>query len=443
MASHTDNVSLFSTPAYDSTVRSVEWVQYRPVGQLNSDGALEFNVSGNSTKYIDLKNTRLKIKFRILQGNGNIVPPMRSKEKKPIPDASKVGPVNLFLQTMWRQVDVTIQQQLVSPNISTNYPYKAYLETLLNYGWGAKDTQIDSQIYRKDTGSSDQADPAEGSNMGLLTRSTLTEGSKFVDIEGPVHVDICQQNRYILNGVQVNFKLWPSSNQFKLMSSNPTADYKLDIQEAVLKVCMIELSPDVLIAHAETLKHGPAKYFYDRTDVRSYAIAKGQYSCCLEDVYQGEVPNQVIIGFVASDAFMGTYRKSPFRFQTYNCNFIGFYVDGKSLPTEPLTPNYKTGNYLSAFMTLFGDKYQRDFGNDITRRDYVHGYCLYVFDICQNACERFTSRTMKGHTRLEVKFAQPLPEAVTLIAYANFPGLMEIDETRNVNIMERRQLTNV
>ena len=50
---------------------------------------------------------------------------------------------------------------------------------------------------------------------------------------------------------------------------------------------------------------------------------------------------------------------------------------------------------------------------------------------------------MKGHTRLEVKFAQPLPEAVTLIAYANFPGLMEIDETRNVNIMERCQLTNM
>ena len=131
MANHGDSVSLFNVPVYDNTVRGIEWVQHRPVGQLNSDGALEFNVSGNSTKYIDLKNTRLKIKFRIVLANGKTVPSMRPDGNKPVPDIAKVGPVNLFLQSMWRQVDVSVQQQLISPNISTNYPYKAYLETVL------------------------------------------------------------------------------------------------------------------------------------------------------------------------------------------------------------------------------------------------------------------------------------------------------------------------
>ena len=436
MANHGDSVSLFNVPVYDNTVRGIEWVQHRPVGQLNSDGALEFNVSGNSTKYIDLKNTRLKIKFRIVLANGKTVPSMSPDGNKPVPDIAKVGPANLFLQSMWRQVDVSVQQQLISPNISTNYPYKAYLETVLDYGWAAKDSQLQSQLYCKDTGKADSADPVDGSNMGLMFRSNLTDGSKTIDVEGPVHTDICQQDRYMLNGVQVNFKFWPSSNPFKLMSPNTAATYKVDIQEAVLKVCMVELAPDVVLAHTETLKHGPAKYFYDRTDMRAHAVAQGQYSCCLEDIYQGEVPNQVVIGLVDSDAYMGNYTKNPFRFKTYDCNFIGFYVDGKSMPAEPLTPNYKDGNYLSAYMTLFRDKYLKNFGNDITRTEYGHGYCLYVFDICQNSCDRFTQRAMKGHTRLEVKFARPLPEAVTLIVYARFPGLLEVDEARNVIMTE-------
>ena len=264
----------------------------------------------------------------------------------------------------------------------------------------------------------------------------FTEQSKIVDLEGPLNMDICQQNRYILNGVQVNFKLWPSSTPFKLMSSNPNADYKVEIKEAVLKVCMVEVAPQVVVAHAETLKQGPAKYFYGRSDVKSHAIAKGQYSCSLEDIYQGEVPQQLVIGFVSSEGFMGSYVRNPFEFKPYNCSFIGFYVEGRSTPWEPITPQFKTNNYLSAYMTTFGnDGYQQNFGHDISREDYPKGYCLFVFDICQNSCDNINPQMAKQHTRLEVKFAEPLPEAVTLIAFAKFPGLVEIDQARNVKVL--------
>ena len=251
------------------------------------------------------------------------------------------------------------------------------------------------------------------------------------------------QSRYILNGVQVGFKFWPSSNQFKLMSLSKSDDFKVEIKEAVLKVCMIEVSPEVVIAHAETLQYGAAKYFYQRTDMKSFAIAKGQYSCCVEDIYQGEVPSRVVIGFVSSEAFMGSYVKNPFNFQTFALSFAGFYIDGKSMPAEPLMPNYKAGNYLSAYMTTFEENYQKNFGHYITRDDYIRGNCLYVFDICQNHCERFALNVKRGHTRLEVKFAEALPEAVTMVVMAKFPGMLEmleIDQTRTVKTMSPSQM---
>ena len=162
MIGHSDNVSLFYTPVRDTSVRGIEWIEHRPVGELNSEGALEFNVSGNGTKYIDLQKTRLKIKFRIVQSNGDAIPRAVGEGGKPIPNAAKVGPVNLFLQSMFRQVDVSLQQQVISPNIATKYPYKAIIETLLNYGQDAKRTQLQSELFFKDQGDVASTDPVQG-----------------------------------------------------------------------------------------------------------------------------------------------------------------------------------------------------------------------------------------------------------------------------------------
>ena len=317
MSGHTDSLSLYYTPTNDTSVKNVEWVDYRPVGELRSGGALEFNISGNSSKYIDLKNTRLKIKFRILQGDGKPLPTTAGAKDADRVKAS-VAPINLFLQSMWRQVDLSLQQQVISPHVSTKYGYRAYMEMLLGYGMNAKESQLQSQLYYKDVMiGRTRDDPLDGGNMGLNMRARMTAGSSIVDMEGPVYNDMCLQSRYILNGVQVGLKLWPSSNQFRLMSANPKADYTVEILDASLNVCMAELEPEIVIAHAETLQHGPARYFYQRTDMKSYALAKGQFSCSIDDVFQGDVPERLVVGLVPSEAFMGSYSKNPYEFKTY------------------------------------------------------------------------------------------------------------------------------
>ena len=434
MSGHSGNLAVFYRPMTDEGERQTEWIDYRPTGQLTSDGALEFNVPGNSTKYIDLKNTRLKIKCKILQANGSNLPSSVAGEGKLVPEAAKVGPVNLFLQSLWRQVDVSLQQKVISPEVATRYAYKAYLDTILGYGTDAKRSQLSSQLYYKDEGDPSSADPISGTNTGLILRSNFTEESKTVDLEGPIYNDMCQQNRYILNGVQIGFKFWPSANEFKLMSSNPSADYKVEIVDAVLKICMKEVAPEIILAHAATLRNGPALYFYDRTDVKAYGIAKGQFGTTIEDIYQGEVPSRLVVGLVASKGATGDYSSNPFEFKDFNTNFAGFYLEGKSMPMEPLTPNYKNSNYTSAYLTLFGNQYMENSGNYIAREEYPNGYCLYVFDVCQNQCEKHGNSIKRGHTRFEIKFSEALSEPVTLIMYANFPGLIEIDESRNVKV---------
>jgi hypothetical protein len=54
------------------------------------------------------------------------------------------------LHSLWSQVDVSIQQNVVS-STSTLYPYKAMIETLMDFGTEAKTTQLQCAGFFKDT----------------------------------------------------------------------------------------------------------------------------------------------------------------------------------------------------------------------------------------------------------------------------------------------------
>ena len=59
-----------------------------------------------------------------------------------------VGPVNLFMHSMFAQVDISLNGNLIA---STNtYPYRAMIETLLSYGEDAKTSQLTSALFYKD-----------------------------------------------------------------------------------------------------------------------------------------------------------------------------------------------------------------------------------------------------------------------------------------------------
>ena len=65
------------------------------------------------------------------------------------PAADNVAPTNLFLHALFSQVDFCMKNTVVTTSNNT-YPYKAYIETLLNYGEEAKDTQLTASLWYKD-----------------------------------------------------------------------------------------------------------------------------------------------------------------------------------------------------------------------------------------------------------------------------------------------------
>ena len=58
----------------------------------------------------------------------------------------------------------------------------------------------------------------DGPNSGFYSRAFFTKESKPFDLEGPVLEDVCRLNRFVLNGVDVNLKLYRQSPSFCLLA---------------------------------------------------------------------------------------------------------------------------------------------------------------------------------------------------------------------------------
>ena len=102
---------------------------------------------------------------------------------------------------------------------------------------------------------------------------------------------------------------------------------------------------------------------------------------------------------------------------------------------KPIQPDYNQGLYIRAFNSIFSGtgKLLQDEGRYISRTEYPNGYALYAFDLTNDMGDKSHLNLIKeGNVRLGLKFRQRLEETVTMVCYAKFENLIEVDRNRNV-----------
>ena len=149
-----------------------------------------------------------------------------------------MGGVNLFLQSLFQQVDVSLNDVQVSQSAGT-YVFREYIESLLSYGTQAKTSQLTAALYYEDTaGNMDRPNPDHANagemNYGLQKRAAFTDRGATVDMIGRIHLDIFFQDRYMLNKVNVRVRLVRNKDSFCLMSDEANPSYKVKLISAVL-----------------------------------------------------------------------------------------------------------------------------------------------------------------------------------------------------------------
>ncbi|KAL6446796.1 hypothetical protein ACFW04_001316 [Cataglyphis niger] len=154
---------------------------------------------------------------------------------------SNVGPINHLLHSIFNQIDVYFNQKLVSPP-NNAYAYRAYIKALLNYS-PAKTFHLTSCLWDADT-------------PGRMDEPTCSLHSRRTDARSyrssPCCCDVFNQDKFLINGVEVCLRLVRSKDSFCLMDSNGTS-LKIHILDASLLVRKAKISAGLLLAHARML----------------------------------------------------------------------------------------------------------------------------------------------------------------------------------------------
>ena len=124
---------------------------------------------------------------------------------------------------------------------STNtYPYRAYIETLLNCSKEEKNTQFGMGLFYKDTaGHFGELDPMSD-NAGLNKRHEFGKLSKTMFLQGRVHSNIFNQGKLLLNGLPLKVTFQRHKNNFAVLSATENRAFKVSFEEVIF--CFTESS---------------------------------------------------------------------------------------------------------------------------------------------------------------------------------------------------------
>ncbi|CAG2254248.1 unnamed protein product [Mytilus edulis] len=117
-------------------------------------------------------------------------------------------------------MDVYMNNKLVSLNTS-NYPWKAYINTILTSGTDEQKSQLQSQLFMKDSGDLVSTDGKNGANTELILRRDFIKNSREFEMEEPLFEDIFSLDRHLIQGVDLYIKLYRSSDQFLSFRDRP------------------------------------------------------------------------------------------------------------------------------------------------------------------------------------------------------------------------------
>ena len=128
-------LDLFSVPPTQTSIESGTFVEFRPISTLTDGAPIEFDVTSSEHDYIDFANSYLHVKAKIVRAIG-----------ADLEAGDTVAPVNNLLDSLFSQVDVSLNGTLIT-NSSNTYPYRAFVENLLSHGPAAKSSQLTCELF--------------------------------------------------------------------------------------------------------------------------------------------------------------------------------------------------------------------------------------------------------------------------------------------------------
>lgn len=446
-------------------------VKYRLIGPANApetSDRLVFEIPSVQDKFYKLGELEARVKCVIS---------VTSQQGLKKDDLFAV--TNNFLHSLISSISVSLNTVEVCKVLEGHYPYKAYLQTLLNYDKGACSTHLASQGYtteakgsvnpRGDANDFDQDTTCEGrfircqwfkrrpldvevapidpenpqDTITKLTAATeyLTEGDPVI-FQGKLMTDFELCRAGLPPNIQIQVVIQKTDPQFYTLAPHSfnrlgfkivTKSFDLIIPQATLSEESLRLFKKKWELEKRVLLHTRP------TAVSTHTIPKNTATIVVKNVFHSnKVPALLVVGVVKSTAKEGRFSENPFNFfyQYENGGFIKkiqCFVGGEPVDVHiglDGTQYTNLNSYHRLMVALGLDR--SDASINLTYDMYMKGCYLMAWDLStskQAAGQMLSPSVMLGQIDIEVTFSKELPYECNLVVLGQKTGLITISST--------------
>ena len=313
---------------------------YSPIQSITPGSPIEFFIKGADGLYVDLNNSKLEVRAKITLENGN-----------KIPNNANVGPINNLLNALFMTAEMELGGVLLT-DTNTKYPYRAYVENLINFNKLIQETRMMCEGWTKDTAGHLTVYDITSTNAGLATRAAWFASGNVRTLIGRPHFDLFHQDRLIPPNIDMKFRFLPSKNSFLVKSiapagTDPQIIYKVEILSARFFMKTKVVAPSLALAQEKILQTKNFKIPYKRVTAKTLTIPTGTTSFESDNVYLGKIPDMIMLGLVSDANMSGGYQNNPFYFQHFGLNYLSLKANGEQFPRLAYQPDFANNEWLN------------------------------------------------------------------------------------------------
>lgn len=417
-------LDLFTLPPTQVAIEKGYWSEYYPQNPVTSTGPYRISVPKDSFM-MDLNKNYLYVKLKIVNADGTEIA-VGGDGSYP------VVPINNLCSSFCQRVILKLSDKEIE-NCGGLYAYKAYIETLLNYGREAKRTHLQLGLFYKD-------EPTKFRDLGskaMRQRGAPFYQNKGVELLAPIHCDLFKQDRYLLSDCELSIEIHRSDDKFLLMSDG--TEFKVIVEDLRWYVWKIKPQDSLGLAIENVLeKQNTAKYPVRRVKMVTRHLAANSQTIIENSIFSGQLPRRVAVVMVDAAAFNGTWIKNPFQFENCNVSEIALKYGDEYVPRYPLRCDWHDYKYSFPYMYLYEgcDMANSDRGANISYEDFRQGYTVFLFDLSPDNVDVGAMQLIReGELSLYMQLRDPLsatqyPQGVEIVIYGEFDNLVSIDRNR-------------
>ena len=430
----TSSLDLFAPEPVESRIYTRKPCLAKPTSGIQG-GPFDVVLPSEKRSFIDPASIRVNAAIRIKRVTDGVVSDLPTLTSL---DETDVIPVNLMTKSLFKDIEVELENNKISLNASNTYGIKAYVTTMLSYGADAKAGHLKCSLYEDDVGDFDVV----STNTGGHKRFKYIQNSGVLKFSDNLHTELTTCHKYITPGVSVKLKFILEDPSFFLLTKTSGLEHIVEYQDFYITYDRILVKESEHESIERQLLTTPAIYPITRTEILRKGYATGLTSLDWDNCYHGYLPEQVLICMNTQEAADGKTNKNPFNFKKFGMKNISLIVNSHrnpSIPVEFIIPgegydlrNYRhfcdsTGIDLSNASSLIGcDEYQED------------GYIIVPFDLTTDRCALVHAhQKIEGNISLDIKLRAGTTEAINvylICIYRDYFYIQGAPDSRKISL---------